>query len=304
MKSEYTNIMTKTKPLFKWLKVIMIVLLGSLIYMVYFTELGKPESSKNDQQISMYNLTAAPTLFVQWYIVPTVELEWAVASQNLLKFSILIHDLETTIEPADWICNPHITMDPPVPRRLSGYEMRIVYGESGEFIQATYEYEIDASGQDSLGIDMDVTIGPCADYLNFQESNVTVAVIPELVGNYHLRFQVPVKADTQSSFLTPPDMPRDTWKDLPIFPGGVESNDTTADLPVFHYIIEDTDIDVVLSFYEDQMPVAGWESLGTGDISTGGIGKSYALWFTKEQVMATVNIFEKGDITHIDLRLE
>lgn len=304
MKLRFTNAMSKTKSLAKWIKVILIVLLGSLIYAVYFTELGKPDSSESDQQISMYNLTAAPTLFVQWYIVPAIELDWAVASQNLLKFSILIHDLETTIEPADWICNPHITMDPPVPHRLSGYEMGVVYGESGEFIRAIYEYEIDASDRKSLTIDMDITIGPCADYLNFPESNVTAEVIPELVGNYHLSFQLPVKPGTPSSSQTPPGMTRITWKDLPIFPGGIESNDTTSDDPVYHYVIEDTDINVVLKFYEEQMQVAGWESLGMGDISTGGIGKSYVLWFTKGQVMATVNLFEKGDITHVDLRLE
>jgi hypothetical protein len=296
--------MFKTIPLFKWIKAITIVLLGSLIYAVYFTELGKPETFESDQQISMYHLTAAPTLFVQWYIVPTVELDWAMASQNLLKFSILVHDLETTIDPADWICNPHITMDPPVPRRFRGYEMGVVYGESGEFIRAIYEYEIDASDRKSLAIDLDITIGPCADYLNFSESNVTAEVIPELVGNYHLSFQVPVKNDLPSLSSTPAGMSMETWRDIPIFPGGIESNDNLADLPVYHYIIEETGIDIVLGFYEDQMLAAGWESLGMGNIKTGDIEESYALWFAKEKVMATVNIFEKNNMTHVDIRLE
>ncbi|HLA87635.1 MAG TPA: hypothetical protein VJL10_06420, partial [Anaerolineales bacterium] len=273
----------------------------SLIYAVYFTELGKPESSESDQQITIYDQTAAPTLFVKWQTVPTVKLVWAYASQNLLKFSLKIYDLGPNIDPADWICNPYITMDKPVPRRLSSYQMGTVYDKSGESIQATYEYEINASGYDSLAIDMDITIGPCADYLNFQESNVTASVLPELVGNYHLRFQVPVKIITPSSStsLAPTSTETGVWRDMPIFPGGIESNDTTADQPVYHYIIENADIDAVQRFYKSQMKSDGWQLLGVEDSSGATRRKAYTLWFAKDQNVVTIDIFVKENVTHV-----
>lgn len=282
------------------------ILIASLIYAVYFTELGKPESSESDQQITMYDQTAAPTLFVKWQTVPTVKLDWAYANQNLLKFSLKIYDLGPNIDPADWICNPYIKMDKPVPRRLSGYQMRTVHDTLGESIQATYEYEINASGYDSLAIDMDITIGPCADYLNFQETNVTPSVMPELVGNYHLRFQVPVRISTPSSSLslTPTSMETGAWRDMPIFPGGIESNDTTADQPVYHYIIENTDIDAVQRFYKSQMKSEGWELLGVADLSGADSGKAHTLWFAKDQDIVTIDVFVKENGTHVMLRLE
>lgn len=291
------------KPQLRWLKILVVMLLGSLIYAVYFTELGKPEPIENERQIRMYGQTAAPTLFVKWQTVPTVELDWAYASRNLLKFSVVIHDLEVTIDPEEWICNPRITMDRPVPRRLRSYEMRIVYGTSGETIQATYEYEIVAGGRDSLALEMDITIGPCADYLNFQESNVTPSFIPELVGNYHLSFQVPVTGANPSPSLTPAGV-LDMWRDLPIFPGGIESNDFTADLPVYRYIVEEATVDAVRRFYEDRMQETKWESLAAMNVGAMDIGKAYTLYFTRGQELAVIDIYSKDQVVNVFLHFE
>jgi hypothetical protein len=297
---------TKKSTTSNCIKTIGMILIASLIYAVYFTELGKPESAESDQQITIYDQTAAPTLFVKWQTVPTVELDWAYANQNLLKFSLKIYDLGPNIDPADWICNPEIAMDKPVPRRLSGYQMRTVYDSLGESIQATYEYEINASSHDSLTLDMDITIGPCADYLNAQESNVTPSYIPELVGNYHLHFQVPVRISTPSSSLslTPTSTETVVWRDMPIFPASIESNDTTADQPVYHYIIENADIDVVQRFYKSQMKSNGWELLGVADSSGDRGQKAHTLWFAKDQDVVTIDIFAKENVTPVFIRIE
>ena len=294
------------KPRLKWTRTIVIVLFASLVYAVYFTDLGKPESPESEKSITTYGQTAIPTIFVQWSPVPIIELDWAYANQDLLKFAIIIHNLEPNIDPVDWICSPHITMDKPVPRRLSRYEMNPVYDASGAAVRATYEYEINAIGYDSLAIDMDIIIGPCANYLNFQETNVTPFIIPELVGNYHLSFQVPVKLGTPnpSLSLTPTHMAMETWRGLPIFPGSIETNDLTADYPVYQYIIENVDINTVQDFYENQMQTAGWELLGIADTSVTNTGEAYSLWFAKDQDVVTIGVFMKENTTHVLIHLE
>jgi len=113
--------MKDKKPLPRWIKAILAMLIAGLLYAVYFTELGRIESSESDKNITIYGQTAAPTLFVQWQQVPTVELDWAYANRDLLKFALKIRGLETNMDPADWICSPYITMDKPVERRPSGH---------------------------------------------------------------------------------------------------------------------------------------------------------------------------------------
>ena len=299
--------MKNKKSISKWIKAIVMILIASLIYAVYFTELGKPESSESEKGITIYDQTALPTIFAETSKVPTVELDWAFASNDLLKFAISVRGLETDLNPSDLICNPHITIDKPVPRRPSGYEMRTVYDTSGESIQATYEYEINASGYDLLAIEMDTTIGPCADYLNFQETNVTPsAPLPDLIANYHLSFQVPVRISTPSATLslTPGSTAMNTWRDLPIYPGGIETNDTTADHSIYHYIIENADVDAVQRFYRSQMQATGWQLLGTGDMSGADLGSGYALWFAKAQDIVTIDIFMKENVTHVIISLD
>jgi hypothetical protein len=155
-----------------------IIFFAGLIYAVYFTELGKPEVSESEKSTTTYGQTAVPTIFVQWSPVPIIELDWVFADQDLLKFAILIHDLAPNVDPVDWICNPQVTIDKPVPHRLLGYEMTPSNDASGASVRATYEYEINVADHDALTVDMDITIGPCADYLNFAETNDLPADYP------------------------------------------------------------------------------------------------------------------------------
>lgn len=172
--------------------VIIVVGIG-LIFAVYFTDFGKSQLTQNSQSIEKFNQTAIPTIFAKSSKIPSVELVSAHADRKLLEITFKIYGLDTNINPTDWICNPYIRIDKPVQHRLSEYSISPVDNESGTLFQATYGYEIKAEGYNSLAISLDLTIGPCADYLNFQETNVTPSTLPDLIGNYHLSFQVPVQ---------------------------------------------------------------------------------------------------------------
>ena len=284
--------MKKKRPVIKWIKTIALLLIAGLFYAVYFTELGKPESSTENQQIILYDQTAVPTLFVKWSQVPTIKLDWAYADQRLLKFSLNIYNLPANSIPEDWICNPQIKIDNPIPRRLTGYTMTLFYDATGEAVQVIYEYEIDARDRVALAIDMNLVIGPCANYLNFQETNVTPEVIPELVGNYYLSFQVPVIESKSSLSLTPTNTALTVWRDVPIFPGGVESNDYPADYPLYNYIVKNVEFDILQEFYKDQMLAAGWELLSENfrnEISSREFAQFY---FSKPNTVVDIQILE------------
>lgn len=251
--------MKQQRPIIKWIKIVALLLVASLVYVVYFTELGKPDFPTEDQQIAIYDQTVVPTLFVKWSHVPVVKLDWAYADQRLLKFSLNIYNLPANSVPEDWICIPQIKIDNPIPRRLTGYAMTPFYDSAGEAVQAIYEYEVDVRDHVALVIDMNLVIGPCANYGNSQETNVTPEVVPERVGVYNLNFQVPVIESMPSLELTPTYTAVTVWRDVPIFPGGIESNDYPSDYPIYNYIVENVEFDLLQEFYKDQMKAAGWE---------------------------------------------
>lgn len=285
--------MKQKGPLIKWIRNIVLLLLAGLVYVVYFTELGKPESPTENQQIGLYDQTAVPTLFVKWSKVPTVKLDWTYADQRLLKFSLIVYQLPANSIPDDWICIPRIKIDDPVPRKLSGYTMTPFHDASGEAVQVIYEYEIDARDRDTLAIDMDLVIGPCADYLNFQETNVTPEVIPELVGNYHLSFQVPVMENMSSLSLTPTYATVTAWRDVPIFPGGIESNDYyTTDYPLYNYIVENVEFDILQGFYKDQMQAAGWELFSESHENKIGNRRFAQFYFSRPNMVMVIQIYQ------------
>lgn len=120
----------------------------------------------------------------------------AYANPNLLRLNLGISDLERVANPDDLeniVCDPYINPDEPVSLTLNYREAQIP-SQVGEPIEITYEYYIDATEYGSLTLNLDLTIGPCANYLNFQETNVTrSSPLPDLLANYHLQFQVPVQ---------------------------------------------------------------------------------------------------------------
>ncbi|HLO14092.1 MAG TPA: hypothetical protein VK206_04625 [Anaerolineales bacterium] len=282
------------KSRFKWVKRIAIILFAALLYAVYFTELGKPPP-KNESPMTFYNQTAVPTIFAQWSPVPTVELDWAYASQNLLKIAIKIHNLERNMDPVDWICDPYIRIDKPVAPRPSGRQITPVYDASGEAIQIIYDYEIHASKYDSLTIDMDTTVGPCADHLNPREFNMTTF---ELVGNYHLSFQVPVKTSTP---LPPKNTPAVTvWNGIPIYPG---ANELREDEGFYVYIVQDT-AENIEAFYGDKMTSDGWELFNRSNMTINN-RQGVDLYYSKSEriIMISILLPIEDELTTVSVNL-
>lgn len=181
--------MTSKETVMKWVRRVGILLLVALLYLVYFTDLGSLQQVDNPQRITTYHQLAHPTLFVELRKAPRVKLDWVYADRNTMTLALNIRGLSTEAELSNWICDPYITTNKPIKPWLSRRDLMRSADNEGEYIQATYQYKIAAQQINSFTVDLDLTIGPCADYRNFQETNVIPTAV-HLVGNYHLNFQV------------------------------------------------------------------------------------------------------------------
>jgi hypothetical protein len=291
------------KPASKWIKAIVVLFIAGLFYAVYFTKLGKPESSESPRNITLYDRTAISTIFVKEAQALTVELDWAYANQDLLKFAIKIRGLETTDNLGEWICDPYITMDEPIQYQLRSGSLGPVYDASGEFIQAVYEYEVNAGDYDSLKVDLDLTIGPCGEQFNFQENNITPLARTSLIGNYHLTFQVPVKISTPSPLLTltPQSMAMSAWEDIPVYPGALEVEDDTIG---YHYSVDKINPHTVMLYYRSKMRDTSWKLLSIADVSGVNLGPGYTLSYARGKDVLQIDIFIKAKVTYVVLHIE
>jgi len=287
----------------KWIKAIVVLFVAGLFYAVYFTELGRPESSESSKNITIYNKTAIPTIFVKETQVPSMELDWAYATKDLLKFAIKIRGLETNKNLSDWICDPYITTDEPIQYQLRSGSLGPVYDASGEFIQAVYEYEVNAGDYDSLKVNLDLTIGPCGEQFNFQENNITPLAVTNLIGNYHLSFRVPVKISTlpPSLILTPHSTAIAAWEDIPVYPGAWEVEDDTIG---YHYSVDKINPHTVMLYYRGEMRDTNWKLLSIANVSGVNLGVGYTLLYTRGKDILQIDIFVKAKITHVVLYRE
>jgi hypothetical protein len=128
----------------------------------------------------------------------TVTLNWAYADESRMAMQLTIDGLEVPegVDLEELICKPYITSDEGVSRWLYKGGPEILEDQPGKPIILTYVYEqaVDTNQHKYLNLDLDLTLGPCADYLNFDEVylNKPMPTPPPLIGNYHLRFRVPV----------------------------------------------------------------------------------------------------------------
>ena len=291
------------KSVFKWIKVIAVLLVAGLFYAVYFTDLGRLESSESPKNITTYHRTAIPTIFIKETQVPTVEMDWAYANEDLLKFAIKIRGLEINGNFGEWICDPLVTIDKPIQYQLRSGGFGYIYDTKGEFIRATYEYEVNAGDFDSLKVDLDLTIGPCGEQYNFQENNVTPSAIPHLIGNYHLSFLVPVRISTPSPPLTS-TLARTAvtmWEDVPVYPGALEVKDDAAG---YHYSVDKIGPHTVMLYYRNKMRNTDWKLLSIADVRGVNPGSGYTLSYTRGKDILQIDIFVKAKITHVILYRE
>lgn len=91
-------------------------------------------------------------------------------------------------------------------------------------------------------------------------------------------------------------------EDLPVYPGAEKASGETTG--IYYYKISNTDLLDVQRFYENEMPKAGWEFLGAGDLSGDDIGKLYALWFAKGEAVATIEMKEQYHVVYVLIHLE
>jgi hypothetical protein len=128
----------------------------------------------------------------------TVTLNWAYADESRMAIQLTIDGLEVSegVDLEELICKPYITSDEGISRWLYKGGPKILENKPGKPILLTYVYEqaVDTHQYKYLNLDLDLTLGPCADYLNFDEVylNKPMPTPPPLIGNYHLRFRVPV----------------------------------------------------------------------------------------------------------------
>lgn len=89
------------------------------------------------------------------------------------------------------------------------------------------------------------------------------------------------------------------WKGLPVISGAAEIQESPNS---YRYTV-DQSLSKVKKFYQQQMPLAGWELLGDGDTSTDQVDEAYTLWFSKGDATATVEVFVANGVTHVGLKL-
>jgi hypothetical protein len=145
---------------------------------------------------TVYNTIATPTVFAKPpQTIPSVKLNWVYADPKLFKFDMTITGLDSNANIDDLVCNPYMNIKEPISYGSGGErDVNRLTGQQGNPVELTYIYVLDPPIQyKSLDVDMLVTLGPCAEYLNAQESNVTPTFIPPLIANYHFVFQVPVQ---------------------------------------------------------------------------------------------------------------
>lgn len=91
-------------------------------------------------------------------------------------------------------------------------------------------------------------------------------------------------------------------EDLPIFPGSEGMKDDATS--IYYYQISSNDAFDIQRFYKKEMPDAGWEFLGAGDMSVKDIGRSYVLWFAKGEEIVTIEIHPKDNMINVLIHFE
>lgn len=175
--------------------ILLVLVSFGVIYGIYMPRLRSAPTQEVSGQNELYNQTAIPTIFAPTQSPPIVILNSAYANSNLLRLNFTISKLELVANADDLenvICNPYINPDEPVSLTFNYREAEIP-SLAGEPILLTYEYNMDAKEYKSLTLALDLVIGPCADYLNAQEINVTTSPLSDLIASYHLSFQVQVQ---------------------------------------------------------------------------------------------------------------
>lgn len=163
------------------------------------------QAVQNAGLVTEYNQTAQPTIFstapAQKGV--SVTLNWAYADEARIAFQLSVTGLnsEQVKNVNDFVCQPEIINDSKVHIATYLADVTLRSNQPGNPIDLTYlAYQhIDASQHKHLNLSMDLTIGPCGPYWNFQETNLTARTPFPIIGNYHIAFQAPVYPGVKTS---------------------------------------------------------------------------------------------------------
>ncbi len=186
-----------SKNFFLTMAIIVLVLIGIGIGVLFnSSRMANPQLPGAARQLTTIDQTAVPTVLDKSRsVVPVVKLNWAYANSKLLSIDITITGLDGNVNLDDVVCDPYLVTEPPIQYGDSlTRDVKRFADQPGNPVELTYQYSLSSVNARSLDIDMILTLGPCARYLQFQESNVTPAApLPPLIAAYHFTFRVPVE---------------------------------------------------------------------------------------------------------------
>lgn len=190
-----------------------LLVLSSVAYAVYRLMIDHGlETADQNGLVNDFNQTAMPTVFAavptQLAAKPlastsqngiTVTLDWAYMDEYRLAWQLTISGLSipNVANLDDFVCNPNLTDDQGV--RLNNLYLTVPtegaqINNSYQVVYVAYQH-VDASQVDHLDLHLDLTVGPCGPWWNYDQvytgPGPTPTPVP-LIGNYHLSFSVPV----------------------------------------------------------------------------------------------------------------
>ena len=93
------------------------------------------------------------------------------------------------------------------------------------------------------------------------------------------------------------------WNGIPVMPGAVEikERDSLKEYQVYQYIVN-ADLESAEKFYRDELKKQGWEILGASKPNVNNIPAT-VMWVAKGGHTGQIEVYLKGDVTHVALML-
>jgi hypothetical protein len=141
---------------------------------------------------------AAPTRASESKNGVTVTLDWAYMDESRLALQITLTGFSVPKGQnlGDFLCHPYLTNRQGVSLGQSSLQ-EVRQAQPGQPYELVYVYyqQVDAVQNDHLDFNLDLTLGPCGPWWNFDQVYTgpgPTPTPPPLIGNYHLAFSVPV----------------------------------------------------------------------------------------------------------------
>lgn len=93
------------------------------------------------------------------------------------------------------------------------------------------------------------------------------------------------------------------WNEIPVMPGAVEikERDNLKEYQVYQYVVS-ADLESAEEFYRDELKKQGWEILGASKPNVNNVPAT-VIWAAKGGYTGQIEVYLKGDVTHVALML-